>query len=174
MSQISIPKSYLIYVLALVVLIGIGAFVWSSPSQSVDAYEALASADELSVPESSWNYGTVEMKNGPVTKMVELINNATDPILVSDLYTSCGCTKARLVRDNDDATPWATMPGHGIQPTIEELIQPGEKVEIEVVFDPAAHGPKGVGNISRNVFLELNQDPNERIELNFTATVTSN
>ena len=47
------------------------------------------------------------------------------------------------------------MEGHGSPvPTINEELPAGQEAQIEVVFDPAAHGPAGVGPISRNVFVE--------------------
>ncbi|KKT83316.1 MAG: hypothetical protein UW81_C0021G0020, partial [Candidatus Giovannonibacteria bacterium GW2011_GWC2_44_9] len=40
----------------------------------------------------------------------------------------------------------------------------------EVVFDPAAHGPAGVGRIERAVYLE--NSASEALQLKFSATVT--
>ena len=48
------------------------------------------------------------------------------------------------------------MPGHGFIPGINEAVQPGEEAEVEVVFDPAAHGTAGVGKIERLVYVENN------------------
>lgn len=62
------------------------------------------------------------------------------------------------------------MPGHGMIPEINEALQPDEKTEVEVVFDPAAHGPAGIGKIERTVYIE--NSPNQVLMLNFSAFVT--
>jgi hypothetical protein len=47
------------------------------------------------------------------------------------------------------------MPGHGgFAPDINEIVPPQENRGVDVVFDPAAHGPAGVGRIERAVFIE--------------------
>jgi len=62
------------------------------------------------------------------------------------------------------------MPGHTAIPNLSVQIEPGQTAEVEAVFDPAAHGPAGVGVIERQVTLELNgQSP---LQLSFKAVVT--
>ena len=63
------------------------------------------------------------------------------------------------------------MPGHGgAVPKVNETIKAGESRNIEVVFDPNAHGPAGIGMIDRFVFIE---DANgEKLQLEIKATVT--
>ena len=61
------------------------------------------------------------------------------------------------------------MPGHGFIPGINESLNLNEEAIIEVVFDPAAHGPAGVGKIERLVTVEVeNGSP---VELAFSAFV---
>ena len=52
-----------------------------------------------------------------------------------------------------------------------DTIDLGEEVSVEVTFDPAAHGPSGVGPIERQVVISTgaNQQP---ISLQFKAVVT--
>ena len=62
------------------------------------------------------------------------------------------------------------MPGHGGSvPKVNDTIKAGETREIEVVFDPNAHGPAGVGLIERVVRLEYGE---KTLELNIKAVVT--
>ena len=63
------------------------------------------------------------------------------------------------------------MPGHGgAVPRVNEIIKAGESRDIEVVYNPNAHGPAGVGLIERSVFLE---DENGKIiEFKFKVNVT--
>jgi len=52
---------------------------------------------------------------------------------------------------------------------VNDTIKAGETREIEVVFDPNAHGPAGVGLIERVVRLEYGE---KTLELNIKAVVT--
>ena len=62
------------------------------------------------------------------------------------------------------------MGGHGFIPSINETINPGEEASVEVVFDPKAHGPAGVGKIQRVVTIDNNAG--SPMELSFSALVT--
>ena len=62
------------------------------------------------------------------------------------------------------------MPGHTPIPTINVPMNPKEEAFIEVIFDPAAHGPAGVGPIERVVTIENSAGP--PLELAFAALVS--
>jgi hypothetical protein len=79
------------------------------------------------------------------------------------------CTTATLVTPSGRRGPFG-MPGHTPIPSIRERLAPGEMAQVEVVFDPAAHGPAGVGRIDRTVTLQ--NDAGAPLELAFTAMVT--
>ena len=61
------------------------------------------------------------------------------------------------------------MPGHGFGPKIDETFLPGEEAVIEVIFDPSAHGPAGIGTVERAVYLE--NDSGLLLELLIKAVV---
>lgn len=64
------------------------------------------------------------------------------------------------------------MQGHGgVIPKINVEVQPGETAEIEAVFDPAAHGPQGVGKVRRAVYVETDSSDTPEIQLSFEANV---
>ncbi len=50
-------------------------------------------------------------------------------------------------------------------------VSPGQEAQLEVIFDPAYHGPQGVGPINRLVAVETNDKSNSRIEFSLTGTV---
>jgi hypothetical protein len=79
------------------------------------------------------------------------------------------CTSASLTTGDEKFGPFG-MPGHGAIPSIKATVAVNQEAEIEVVFDPTAHGPAGVGKIQRVVILENNAGG--PIELNFSAMVT--
>lgn len=79
------------------------------------------------------------------------------------------CTSAALMMGGRRFGPYG-MPGHGAIPRIDQTLNPNEEATIEVTFDPAAHGPAGVGKIQRTIIVENNAG--QSLELNFTALVT--
>lgn len=127
------------------------------------------SAGSLSAEENSFDFGTVSMQAGKVNHAFKIKNSGSAPVTLEKLYTSCMCTTA-LLRVNDKEFGPYGMPGHGFIPKINYELKPGEETTIEAVFDPAAHGPAGVGKISRTIILE--QNDSKSLELNFSALVT--
>lgn len=64
------------------------------------------------------------------------------------------------------------MPGHGVEPVgWSEKLMPGEKAELEVVFDPAFHGEGGAGDIVRVVYLSTDDPQNKTAELKLEGSV---
>lgn len=125
-------------------------------------------ASLLQPAEDNYDFGTISMAQGKATKVFTIKNNTAANITARKLYTSCMCTTARLVTGDKTFGPF-TMPGNGYIPEIGETIKPGDETTIEVVFDPAAHGPAGVGPIARKVTLETSDG---KVELQFKAQVT--
>ena len=79
------------------------------------------------------------------------------------------CTTAALTAGGKKFGPYG-MPGHGAIPKIDGVINPNEEAVVEVVYDPAAHGPAGIGRIQRTVTLE--NTAGQPVELQVAATVT--
>jgi len=130
---------------------------------------APSSAGRLATTQAKFSFGPISMARGKVTHRYPITNSGTEPIAVRKLYTSCMCTTAALVK-NGKAGETFGMPGHAPIPTINVPINPGEQAFVEVIFDPAAHGPAGVGPIERVVTLENNGGP--PLELEFAALVS--
>src|SRR3989344_4396057 len=123
----------------------------------------------LKTEESSYDFGTVSMANGNVSRIFKVRNIGPETVMMDKLYTSCMCTSASLMMDGQKFGPFG-MPGHGAAPSIKANLAPGQEAEIEVVFDPTAHGPAGVGKIERVVILE--NSAGSPVEFNFSANVT--
>lgn len=130
---------------------------------------AANSAGRLTVLRTKYNFGAISMARGKVTYRYPIRNTGTEPIFIRKLYTSCMCTTAAVVK-NGKASEAYGMPGHAPIPTIKVPIGPAEEASIEVVFDPAAHGPAGVGPIERVVTVE--NSAGQPLELEFAALVT--
>lgn len=108
----------------------------------------------LTAEEKFYDFGTISMKNGLVVKTFKVINPTNEDIKLPSLTTSCMCTSAYFVGlDGIKNGPFG-MPGMGFVPSLNQVIKAGQSANIEVVYDPNAHGPAGVGMIDRFVYLE--------------------
>lgn len=155
-----------------VAILFLAGLVWlASPSQkSSPTAPALGNqANLLSSSEQAFDFGTISMAKGNVSHVFKVKNMSSEPVPITTVYTSCMCTTAYLQAGDKRMGPFG-MPGHGAMPRINQVINPGEEANVEVVFDPAAHGPAGVGQISRVVYLENDSGP--LLELGITANVT--
>lgn len=118
---------------------------------------------------ATYDFGAVPLSGGLVRTAYAVRNTGAEPLTINDVWTSCMCTTAIMRRGGEIWGPFG-MPGHGPRRGVSLTLAPGEETEVEVVFDPAAHGPAGVGPVMRAVFLDSTAgDP---LELAFTATVT--
>ena len=158
------------FILAGVVLVVLIGFIWlARPTpQSAPASPVLGKNGVLATQENNYDFGAISMAAGKVSKTFVIKNTGTDSLAINQLYTSCMCTVATLKIAGRVAGPFG-MPGHGFAQRINETIQPNEEAGVEVVFDPAAHGPAGVGRIERVVYLENNAGV--PLEFKFSATV---
>lgn len=123
----------------------------------------------LTAPEPAFDFGSVAMAKGKVRHTYQIKNPTGSPVIISKLYTSCMCTVTSLIKGEKRFGPFG-MPGHAGIPAINEIIEPGQTAEIEAVFDPAAHGPAGIGPIAREVIIE--QEDTAPLKLSFKANVT--
>ena len=128
-----------------------------------------SSAGALSATELNFNFGSVSMARGKVTHRYWIRNAGTKPIVLGKMYTSCMCTTAALVKSSGRKFAPVGMPGHTPIPSLNETMQPNEEAMVEVVFDPAAHGPAGIGPIDRVVTIE--HSAGQPLELAFAANV---
>ena len=144
----------------------------SNPPKTVEPRPTAtaSSAGALSAPELNFNFGSVSMARGKVTHRYWIRNAGTKPIVLGKMYTSCMCTTAALVKSSGRKFAPVGMPGHTPIPSLNETMQPNEEAIVEVVFDPAAHGPAGIGPTDRVVTIE--NSAGQPLELAFRANVT--
>ena len=79
------------------------------------------------------------------------------------------CTQATLDLNGQKFGPYG-MPGHGVVPTFNATLPAQGEAVITAVFDPAAHGPAGIGKIARTIILETSDGAS--LEVGFSAFVT--
>lgn len=163
----------IIFILVIAALLGL-IFFLASPNTAgqggASEQEQLA-ASALASNEESYDFGQISMKNGKVSYTFAITNTESGELKLTRLSTSCMCTEAFITDEKGEKLGPFGMPGHGGGRTALSLAIPaGESRALEVVFDPAAHGPAGIGKIARAVFIE---DSNGGIKtLEISATVT--
>ncbi len=161
-------KTILLIAVAVLVL---GGLVWIARPNSQDSEaSSTPSNGTLTVEEANnYDFGTISMAAGKVTHQFKIKNTGADAVTINKMYTSCMCTTATLLIGDKKFGPYG-MPGHGATPKINKAVNPNEEISVDVVFDPAAHGPAGVGRIQRAITIENNAG--QPVELQFVAVVT--
>jgi len=155
-----------------VLVVGALLFTTSTPSpvaSSGSVGPVSTKASPIQALERAYDFGTISMAKGAVKKAYKIKNTTSEVVTISKIYTSCMCTKATLYNGERRAGPFG-MPAHGAIPTINETLAPGAEASIEAVYDPAAHGPAGVGSIARDIYVETTDGG--KLDLTFKAQVT--
>lgn len=162
-----------------IIFAGVISLVWWSKSienREVSAKElpkslSAGTGNALSMDKSFYDFGTISMKNGKVSTIFRVTNPTTEDIKVPSVSTSCMCTNAFIIKEDGSKSRPYGMPGHGGSvPKANAIIGAGGVLDIEVEYDPNAHGPAGVGLIERSVFLE--DEKNNVIEFKVKVNVT--
>jgi len=150
------------FIAVAIILVGVGVYFSSSNSAQSEGV--------LTFQETSYDFGMVPMNNGNVTHEFIVENTSQSLVTISEISTSCMCTTAFLTHENHEIGPFG-MSGHDLKKSANTTIQPGERVIVRAVFDPAAHGPSGVGHIERTIYIKTNSSAQPMAQLSFVANV---
>lgn len=156
------------------VLLGLFALMWWGRPVATSVTPGLNSETEtkniLSAEEKLYDFGTISMADGKVSQTFRVTNSGLADVNLKSVITSCMCTTAYLISPAGEKGPFG-MPGHGgpVRPA-NEIIKAGESRDVRVVYDPAAHGPAGVGPVDR--FVYLTDADGGTLELEIKAIVT--
>src|SRR3989304_5562808 len=100
-------------VVALVILLGATWALKPSFFQRSGATDNQpAATGTLNATEDFFDFGTISMSAGKVTRKYALKNSSDAPVRVTKLFTSCMCTQASIATQNDRRGPFG-MQGHG-------------------------------------------------------------
>lgn len=152
---------------AFLAVVIIGAVVLSLPDQGSNSNLTPTADAKVEVSEINHDWGEIGIDDGNVEKVFEIKNDGTKPLALYNVYTSCMCTTAQLILDDQDS-PLFGM--HDKSSYVME-VPPGKSAKLKVVFDPAYHGPSGVGPITREVIVKTNASESPEINFVLTANV---
>lgn len=119
-----------------------------------------------------YDLGEVTLNGGLVTKEYEIKNTSGQALKLKKIATSCMCTQAKVSVNGRETKFFGMEHGMDKNPPITFEIASGEMAKVTVTFDPAAHGPQGVGPFERIVWLTFS-DPAGIKELKFNGTVVN-
>lgn len=100
--------------------------------------------------ELSYDWQDIDIAGGDVNRKFSFKNSGDTDLILKGASTSCMCTTATFTLPSGEVSPKFGM--HGNQKWAY-AIKPGESFSVDVVFDPMAHGPNGVGPIQRSVYI---------------------
>ena len=161
----STEKKIIILSTLATILILIGGVFWLGSSSAPEIKGSQYAKAMASV--TNGDYGRIPMNNGNVTKEFTIKNTGTDFLKLFNIKTSCHCTKAYVSIENNQS------PSFGMDTYSSWVgeVLPGKEAKLNVVFDPAYHGPAGVGPISRYVSVETNDQSNSKLTFTVVGTV---
>jgi hypothetical protein len=160
-------KFILFVVVFTVLLLAIGALLLSRASEGL-VIEPTESV-KVSVDNTFYDWGEIGIKNGSVLASFNIKNEGESVLKLYGVTTSCACTNATL-KLGEKASPEFGM--HTKSNYVME-VPVGETAELKVVFDPAFHGPNGIGKIDRVVKVSTNDINKPKLNFNTSALVVN-
>lgn len=162
----SFEKKLIVLTVISTILIMGGGIIFLSSSQAPQV-TASQNAKAYVISPTSADWGQIPMDKGTVSKIFNLKNTGTDTLKLFNVKTSCHCTKAHVTIGGDDSPDF----GMDSYSSWTGEVAPGKEAKVTVVFDPAYHGPAGVGPITRFVSVETNDKVNPKLTFTVTGTV---
>lgn len=133
-------------------------------------YSSLESqgAPKVEITQKEYDAGTISMADGVVKYTYEIKNVGDRDLKIDRIWTSCMCTTS-ILRVGDKESPKFGM--HDNPVFWSQKIASGEVGFLEVTFNPAFHGPQGIGPVVRIVYLSTNDAQNKKVEVKLLANV---
>lgn len=158
--------SIIIAAIILAIIAAVALLAFSTPSASQTG------TPKIEANPMAYEMGTVSMSKGLAPYTVKIENKGDGDLEIKKIYTSCMCTTAKIKIDGVES-PAFGMPGHGASnPFWKGKIPAGKSADLEIVFDPNAHGPDAIGPITRTVTLETNDPARPKLNLMFSGNIT--
>lgn len=134
--------------------------------------EVLSKVSGVEISPENYDLGDVPINGGLVTKEYEIKNTSGDNLRIKKITTSCMCTEAKVVIGDKETNFYGMEHPTDKNPPLNMELNSQQTAKVIVSFDPAAHGPEGIGPFDRIVFLTFT-DPAGVAELTFEGDVVS-
>ncbi|MFQ6015557.1 MAG: DUF1573 domain-containing protein [Anaerolineae bacterium] len=113
--------------------------------------------------------GTVPVTDEPVSTAFHIQNAGEQDLTITGIKTSCMCTTAYL--ESEEGTS-PTFGAHDNPTGWSVKLPPGAEAKLVVTFDPAAHGPKGVGQFRRVISIYSDDPLDSQVNVEVAVEVT--
>lgn len=138
----------LLNVLLTISLLGTGAC-----SEARTVSESMPTESSLRADREDHEFGRILIDGGKVETLFTIVNESLDEVRLLSVATSCGCTEAVAEFADGSTVGSFELPIDGQENHAGRKVGVGESFKVRVVFDPAAHGPNGVGELMREIIL---------------------
>ncbi len=154
------------FVIFTLLILGGGIYILSTTTSSPVAVTASQKA-KVQVDQKFFDWGNIPINGGNAIKTFSIKNSGTDILKITGVKTSCTCTKAQIIIDGK-TSPYFSM--HATSGWVGE-VAPGKEAQLKVIFDPAFHGPTGVGPMERLISMQTNDAQNPNLEFSLKGVV---
>ncbi len=152
------------FILVTLLILGGGIYMLSANTSSKITTSLSV---KVSVDQKTYDWGNIPYSGGNVTKTFTIKNTGSDILKLSGVKTSCTCTKAQLTIEGK-TSPYFSM--HSTSSWVGE-VPVGKEAQLTVIFDPAFHGPSGVGPIERLISVQTNDVQSPGLEFSLKGVV---
>jgi hypothetical protein len=159
-------KTIIIGLILTLVLVFGGVFLVTKTSQV--ATLAQDQNVNVTIDKLSHDWGQIGINDGKVRAEFALTNSGSASLKLANVSTSCMCTTAQVEIDGRKS-PYFGM--HQKSSWSGE-VAPGGVAKLVVEFDPAFHGPEGIGQITREITVETNDPDQKQLAFTTSAVVT--
>lgn len=157
-------KILIVLVLVTFLIIGGGVLFLSS---TAPAQMEVSKNVKVSVDQKTYDWGKIPYSDGNATKIFTIKNTGTDSLRLTNIKTSCACTKAQVTIGSANS-PYFSM--HTTSSWIGE-VPAGKEAKLTVIFDPTFHGPSSAGPMTRLISMQTNDPANLNLEFTLTGNV---
>lgn len=168
-------KNYLIGILAIAaIVVGLIFAMDAKKASNAKTVKPAYSSGILTALENDYDFGVVSIQDGNVSHKFTLKNGSKESIIIKKISTSCICATAYLrERSGVKTGPFGISEHSDASSKTDIEIEAGQTAELEVIFDPTAHGQQGIGKIKRVVSIETNAPANPKLQLRLEAEVVN-
>lgn len=152
-------------VFTLLILVG-GVYILTASSTNPTTVNLSQNAKAF-VDQKTHDWGTIPYSGGNVSKTFTIKNTGTEVLKLTNIKTSCACTYAQLTIDGRVSPKF----GMHTQSAWVGEVAVGKEASLAVVFDPAFHGPTGVGPMERLISVETNDLSSPSLEFSLKGNV---
>lgn len=160
------PDKFIISII-LVTLLLLGGVVYFGTKLGSSTEVLADSQVAISVEQTTHDWGTIDIDSGIASQSFTIENQGSTPLKLYEVQTSCMCTTAQLKTGTQESKKFGM---HEKSTSVFE-VSPGASAQLLVEFDPAYHGPSGVGPINRTVIIKTNDPNNPTLTFQLAANV---